>query len=204
MRLCASGDYNTPATLTQPNRHETAPHGWHGGQPSCARPFRFHNRQTMMRVEIVSSSPEQTQAIGRVLGARAQPGDVVLLVGELGAGKTCLAQGILWGLGVDEFARSPTFVMINEYEGRLPLYHIDLYRIDADAEIAELGLDEYLSGEGICVVEWPERSRYAYPLERVEIKLEHIDETTRKLTLTSASERFDSTLQAVESAATAG
>ena len=95
-----------------------------------------------MRVEITSSSPEQTQAIGRVLGARARSGDVVLLAGELGAGKTCLAQGILWGLGVDEFARSPTFVMINEYEGRLPLYHIDLYRVNADAEIAELGLDE--------------------------------------------------------------
>jgi tRNA threonylcarbamoyladenosine biosynthesis protein TsaE len=158
----------------------------------------------MMRVEIVSSSPEQTQAIGRVLGARAQPGDVVLLSGELGAGKTCLTQGVLWGLGVDEFARSPTFVMINEYEGRLPLYHIDLYRIDAEVEVADLGLDEYLSGDGICVVEWPERSRDAYPLERVEIKLEHVNESTRKLTLTSASRRFDAVFQAAKSAATAG
>ncbi len=167
-------------------------------------PFRLHNRQTSMRVEIISSSPEQTQAIGRVLGARARPGDVVLLSGELGAGKTCLAQGILWGLGADEFARSPTFVMINEYEGRLPLYHIDLYRIDAEAEVADLGLDEYLSGDGVCVVEWPERSRDAYPVERVEVELEHIDETTSKLTLSSAAQRFDSTLQAVKSAATAG
>jgi tRNA threonylcarbamoyladenosine biosynthesis protein TsaE len=157
-----------------------------------------------MRVEITSSSPEQTQAIGRVLGARARSGDVVLLAGELGAGKTCLAQGILWGLGVDEFARSPTFVMINEYEGRLPLYHIDLYRVNADAEIAELGLDEYLSGDGVCVVEWPERSHDAYPVERVEIRLEHIDETTRKLTLTSAAQRFDAVFQAAKSAATAG
>ena len=167
-------------------------------------PFHLHDRQTSMRVEITSSSPEQTQAIGRVLGARAQPGDVVLLVGELGAGKTCLTQGILWGLGVDEYARSPTFVMINEYDGRLPLYHIDLYRIEADAEIVDLGLDEYLSGDGVCVVEWPERSRDVYPAERVEIKLEHIDETTRKLTLSCTAQRLDSTLQVAKSAATAG
>jgi len=157
-----------------------------------------------MRVEILSSSPEQTQAIGRVLGARAQPGDVVLLVGELGAGKTCLAQGILWGLGVDEFARSPTFVMINEYEGSLPLYHIDLYRIDAEGEAADLGLDEYLSGDGICVVEWPERSRDAYSVEHVEIKLEHVDETTRKLTLSSTAQRLDNTIRAAKSAMKTG
>lgn len=157
-----------------------------------------------MRVQIVSSSPEQTQAIGRVLGSRARPGDVVLLVGELGAGKTCLAQGILWGLGVDEFARSPTFVMINEYTGRLPLYHIDLYRLDAGAETAELGLDEYLSGDGVCVVEWPERSRDPYPAEHVEIKLEHVDENTRNLTLSSTAQRFEDTFQAALSAVTAG
>ena len=157
-----------------------------------------------MRVKILSSSPEQTQAIGRVLGAKARPGDVVLLVGELGAGKTCLTQGILWGLGVDEFARSPTFVMINEYDGRLPLYHIDLYRVDADAEIADLGLDEYLFGDGVCVVEWADRSPDPFPEEHVEIVLEHVDDTTRNLTLTSTAQRFDDAFQAAKSAVTAG
>ena len=157
-----------------------------------------------MRVKILSSSPEQTQAIGRVLGAKARPGDVVLLVGELGAGKTCLTQGILWGLGVDEFARSPTFVMINEYDGRLPLYHIDLYRVDADAEIADLGLDEYLFGDGVCVVEWADRSPDPFPEEHVEIVLEHVDDTTRNLTLTSTAQRFDDAFQAATSAVTAG
>ena len=73
-----------------------------------------------MELEIISDSPERTQAIGQAVGASARPGDVVLLFGELGSGKTCFTQGVLWGLGVDDFARSPTFVLVTEYQGRLP------------------------------------------------------------------------------------
>ena len=87
-------------------------------------------------MRITSRSPEETQSIGRELGKLAQPSDVILLVGNLGAGKTCLTQGIAWGLDVSGYARSPSFVLMNEYKGRLPMYHIDLYRLDNIAEIA--------------------------------------------------------------------
>ena len=114
--------------------------------------------------EFVSESPEKTQGIGIKLGSLARAGDVFLLVGSLGVGKTCLAQGIAWGLGIKEYASSPSFVIVKEYQGRLPLYHIDLYRLDEIDEIAELGLDEYLYGEGVCVVEWAEKGFSLLPL----------------------------------------
>ena len=90
-------------------------------------------------ISISTSSPEQTQSAGRILGAHARAGDVFLLTGELGAGKTCLTQGILWGLGGEEYARSPTFVLICEYYARLTLYHMDLYRLDSIDEVVDPG-----------------------------------------------------------------
>ena len=106
-------------------------------------------------MKMTSHSPEETQRLGRELGRLAQSGDVILLVGNLGAGKTCLTQGIAWGLNVDGYARSPSFVVVNEYQGRLLIYHIDLYRLDNTAEIADIGLDDYLYGQGLCVVNGP-------------------------------------------------
>ena len=108
-----------------------------------------------------SYGPEETQAIGRILGRSAEPGDVFLLVGDLGAGKTCLTQGILFGLGSEEFARSPTFVLVSQYPGRLTMYHMDLYRLDTFAEVLDLGLDEYLFGDGVSVVEWADKAAEA-------------------------------------------
>ena len=89
----------------------------------------------------------------------ASAGYVVLLNGPLGAGKTCLTQGILRGLGSDDHARSPTFVLVAEYEARLTLYHVDLYRTDGPSDIEELGIEEYLWGDGVCVMEWAEKAR---------------------------------------------
>ena len=154
-----------------------------------------------MELEIISDSPERTQAIGRAVGASARPGDVVLLFGELGSGKTCFTQGVLWGLGVDDFARSPTFVLVTEYQGCLPLYHVDLYRIDGEHEVDDLGLDEYLFGDGVCVVEWAERACGSYPDYRVEIRFRHLGDTTRGLTLTAPCGVLDAALLAAESAA---
>ena len=91
---------------------------------------------------MISNSPEQTQKLGMLIGELSMAGDVFLLVGELGAGKTCLTQGIAWGLGIDEYALSPTFVIMRELYGRLPLYHIDLYRLDDIEESLDLGLDD--------------------------------------------------------------
>ena len=148
--------------------------------------------------EIVSHGPDETREIGRRLGLGAESGDLLLLVGGLGAGKTCLAQGILWGLDVDEYARSPTFVLVAEYPGRLTLYHVDLYRVETADEIPDLGLDEYIFGGGVCVVEWAERAPDVFPDSNLTIRIEVLDETTRRLRLVAAGERYVSLLRSVE------
>src|SRR5262245_23471113 len=109
---------------------------------------------------LTSASLERTHALGRALGELAQAGDVILLEGELGAGKTAFTQGIGLGLGVDATINSPTFTILKEYEGRLPLYHFDLYRLDEPDELYELGFEDYFRGEGVCVVEWAERGEF--------------------------------------------
>ena len=148
-------------------------------------------------VEAISRSPEETQQIGRVLGANAQPGQVFLLMGELGSGKTCLTQGLLWGLGGDEHARSPTFVLVSEYRARLTLYHIDLYRLEAGQDGLDLGLEEYLFGDGVCVVEWADRAPDLFPPEHLKVRIERLGERTRRLSLSSGSPEYADILSAV-------
>jgi tRNA threonylcarbamoyladenosine biosynthesis protein TsaE len=104
-----------------------------------------------------SDSLERTHKVGEHLGKLVEPGDVILLVGNLGAGKTALTQGIGAGMGVATIINSPTFTILKEYDGRLPLYHFDLYRIDSPEEIFSLGFDDYFADGGVCVVEWAER-----------------------------------------------
>lgn len=99
-------------------------------------------------LKLLSHSPEETQAIGKEIGKLAERGDLYLLIGNLGAGKTCLTQGVAWGLDVKGFISSPSFVILREYHGRLPIYHADLYRMQSITEIRELGLDDYLYGKG--------------------------------------------------------
>ena len=153
------------------------------------------------RVEVVTQTPAETQAVGRDLGSHAEPGHVYLLFGELGAGKTCLTQGILWGLGGDEHARSPTFVLVAEYAGRIPLYHVDLYRLDAESEVADLGLDEYLFGDGACAVEWADRALgYLEDVPRLEVRFERLGENDRRLTLSANDGRYDGVMDAVAAA----
>ena len=149
------------------------------------------------RVETISRSPEETHSIGKTLGEHAEPGHVFLLVGGLGAGKTSLTRGVLWGLGTEEYARSPTFVLIAQYPGRLTLYHVDLYRLETADEVLELGLDEYLYGGGVCVVEWADRAPGAFPENHLQIKMEHVDETTRRLSLSATSEDHAGLVDAV-------
>jgi tRNA threonylcarbamoyladenosine biosynthesis protein TsaE len=144
----------------------------------------------MKSLELTTTSPEQTQEIGRRLGKLAQPGDVILLVGKLGAGKTCLAQGIAWGLGINDYAVSPSFVLVRELYGRLPLYHMDFYRLDNIEEIAELGLDEYFYGRGVSVVEWAEKALSLLPPEHLLIEMEYVDESERRLRLKPAGKRY--------------
>jgi len=129
-----------------------------------------------------SDSPAATRRIGRRLGSYLQAGDVVLLQGELGAGKTCLAQGIGEGLGIEEQIKSSAFVLVNEYEGRLKMHLADLYRLSEPAEVADLALEENAAG-GVLVVEWPDRAWEEMPRERLLIRLKWLDERSRELAL---------------------
>ena len=146
----------------------------------------------MESVKLSSHSPEQTQLLGSHLGELAQKADIFLLTGELGTGKTCLVQGIAHGLAVKEYAFSPSFVILREYHGRLPLYHIDFYRLDDIAEIAGLGLEEYFYGEGVCVVEWAEKGLQIVPRDNLLITLHYsaAAETRRSIRLEPHGERY--------------
>ena len=146
----------------------------------------------MGSLKLNSQSPEQTQLLGRYLGELAQKADVFLLVGELGTGKTCLVQGIAHGLAIKEYAFSPTFVILREYHGRLPLYHIDFYRLDHVEEIADLGLEEYYYGDGVCVVEWAEKGLQVVPRDNLLITLHYIPayHTGRSICLKPQGKRY--------------
>jgi len=145
-------------------------------------------------LETISRSPEQTRQLGQRLGELARPGDVVLLVGSLGTGKTCLTQGIAWGLGVVDYTASPSFVLVREHQGRLPLYHIDLYRLERVAEVADLGLDDYLYGSGMCVVEWADRALNLMPPEHLLIELTYLSPRRRRLCLEPQGQRYSELL----------
>jgi len=141
-------------------------------------------------MEMVSNSPEQTRKIGIKLGKLVAPGDVIFLVGSLGAGKTCLTQGIAHGLGIHEYTASPSFVLVREYQGKLPLYHIDLYRLDRIEEVAQLGLDDYLYGNGVCVVEWADKGLSVLPEENLLIEMQIISPLKRKLSFMPKGTRY--------------
>ena len=132
----------------------------------------------------VTNSAEETRALGEKLASRLRAGDVVILEGELGAGKSELARGIARGLGVTETVTSPSFTILNVYEsGRCPLYHFDWYRLESEEELYELGMDEYLGGDGIAVVEWAERCPDAVPENVLRIRLEVTGGESRRITV---------------------
>ena len=129
-------------------------------------------------VTIHTDTADATRRIGQIIGQAAGPGDVYLLTGPLGAGKTCLTQGIARGLGVDGYARSPTFVLMTRYRGRLTLHHADLYRIDHPAEAWDLGLEDVITaGEDVLIVEWADRAGDLFPDDALWIALDYaVDE----------------------------
>lgn len=143
-------------------------------------------------LKLHSHSPEQTQLLGAYIGKLAQKADVFLLVGELGTGKTCLVQGMAHGLEAGEHAFSPSFVILREYHGRLPLYHVDLYRLDRIEEIAELGLDDYFYGDGVCVVEWADKCLQLLPKDNLLIFMRYVrtSPTARSIRLKAQGERY--------------
>ena len=135
---------------------------------------------------LVSRSAAETQEVGELLGAMLTTGIFISLQGELGAGKTQFARGVARGLGVAPQVpvTSPTFTLLNIYQGRLSLYHFDLYRLAGDEDIRDLGFDEYFAGPGVVLVEWAERLAEEMPAERLDIFLSHAGEDCRQLELT--------------------
>jgi tRNA threonylcarbamoyladenosine biosynthesis protein TsaE len=134
-----------------------------------------------MSAEVTSPSPEETEGLGARLAATLGPGDVVALTGELGAGKTCFVQGIVRGLGVSGGATSPTFVLVNHYRGRMPVYHVDAYRIGGLSDLLDLGLEEMLDGDGVTVIEWADRLEPLLPARAVRVSIAGLGEEPRRI-----------------------
>ena len=129
-----------------------------------------------------TQTPGETQNIGEEIGKQLRQGDLVALIGDLGTGKTCLTQGIARGVGVysNQIVNSPSYTLINEYAGKIPIYHVDLYRLQNHDEILDLGLDEYLTGNGICIIEWADKLG-SLQIDHTRIQITWLSEMTREI-----------------------
>lgn len=148
-----------------------------------------------MKYSYTIDSIKGTDELGTFLGTKARPGDIILLDGDLGAGKTTLTQFIAKGLGVPstEYVTSPSFAILHEYQGRIPLYHMDLYRLGGEDEVVDLGFDEYFYGVGLCVIEWPVRAGSTLPKNCLSLTITLRDENTREVVLETDEDSFWST-----------
>ena len=152
-----------------------------------------------------TNSPAETRALGCHLAAQLRPGDVLLLLGDLGAGKSELTRGIARGLGVTSPVASPSFTILNVYdEGRIPLYHFDWYRLNSAEELYEMGMDEYLGGDGVAVVEWPSRCPEAVPEKYLEVRIDPLDDCAREIALIPRGGFRELSLEAMENEAAGG
>jgi tRNA threonylcarbamoyladenosine biosynthesis protein TsaE len=150
---------------------------------------------------VITTSQEQTWQIGEMLGARLDAGDTVCLYGDLGAGKTSFSYGIALGLEVEEqYITSPTFTFVNEYQGRVPLYHIDLYRLKDPDELENIGFAEYIDSDGVTVIEWAERAEDELPLECLSVYLSYVNDHSREIGFLAEGERYEKILDELSSA----
>lgn len=143
-------------------------------------------------MEVISNSPQETEALGQKLAAQLSPGDIIAFSGDLGSGKTAFTRGLAKGLGIEERVTSPTFTIVNEYEGgRLPLFHFDMYRLVSSDELFDIGWEDYLSRGGVCAVEWSENVEDALQdAIRVTIEKDADEPDTRHITITGGP-RFE-------------
>lgn len=150
-----------------------------------------------MTLEVISRSDAETYELGRRLGTLLEAGDLLALSGDLGAGKTCCIQGIACGLGVEDrrIVTSPTFTLIQEYQGRLPIYHFDVYRIDHEDDLYDLGYEEYFYGEGVTLIEWAERIPGFLPAEHLVMTFHIHQDLSRSIRFTAYGEHFCHLLQ---------
>lgn len=144
------------------------------------------SKKTTLPLKWVSESPAQTQSWGVRLAKQLKPPRVIALVGELGAGKTCLVKGLAKGFAVKskDMVHSPTFTIINEYKGKYPIYHMDLYRLNSEDDFCELGYEDYFYGQGISIVEWADQIESLLPKDVVRIQLQVKGEKQRKIQCT--------------------
>lgn len=133
----------------------------------------------MDTLSVHTESPEQTRKLGELLGNLASGDELYLLTGNLGTGKTHLVQGIGFGLGVKEYACSPSFMIAREYHGRLTLYHLDLYRLDNIEEIVDLGIEQYFNSDAVCAIEWAEKGNGVLPAEHLLIEMQDLGADSR-------------------------
>ena len=150
---------------------------------------------------IQTKSPSETIRIGKQIGRLLQRGDVVALMGELGAGKTQFIKGLAQGVGVGKsaYVSSPSFTLINEYKGEIPFYHIDLYRLEEEKEAEGLGLEEYFHGEGITAVEWADRIPSLLPGELLRVNIHYTGKQTRSIELVAKGERYEELINTMSS-----
>ncbi|RJQ32143.1 MAG: tRNA (adenosine(37)-N6)-threonylcarbamoyltransferase complex ATPase subunit type 1 TsaE [Actinobacteria bacterium] len=143
-------------------------------------------------MKVLTKSSEETKELGQRLAPLLEPGDIIILIGNLGAGKTVFVSGLAKGLEVEGQVSSPSFVLIKEYPGRLNLYHIDAYRLEGPA-LAELGLEEYFYSDGVSVVEWGEKVSGLLPEAYLEIRFRCLDEpSSRQIEIWPTGERWES------------
>lgn len=149
------------------------------------------------QIELLSSSAQQTMDIAYLMGKRLKKGDILALSGDLGSGKTCFTGGLAKGLGVREEYRitSPTFTLINEYQGRCNLYHFDVYRLNGCGEFEELGYEEYFFANGVVVIEWAEKIERILPGYIISIKFAYVDENIRKIIIKCSKDKLEEIAQ---------
>jgi len=138
---------------------------------------------------MISNSAEDTYDLGCEIGKWLERGQLILLSGDLGTGKTIITQGICAGIGVEEDVTSPTFNLINEYEGELSVYHMDLYRLENEEELGDLGFEDYLEDKGIIIIEWPDIVYNIIPADFLYVKIRRISTEKREITLKAEGER---------------
>ncbi len=140
---------------------------------------------------LVTRGPAETRTLGAIVGELLRPGDIIALHGELGSGKTQFVKGLARGLGVREAIHSPTFILANEHRsGRLPLFHIDAYRVTGVREAAGFGLEEYLDDAGVTAIEWAERIEAALPPEHLKVRFTHLSDNEREVSMEGRGGRY--------------
>lgn len=144
---------------------------------------------------IASHSPEDSRSLARKLGEKAFPGAVLALWGDMGAGKTAFVHGLCQGMGLEDTVSSPTFALVHEHEGEIPLYHFDLYRLSDEDELETVGVEEYWYGRGLSAIEWPQLAGSRLPEERLDVNIEITDFEERTFTLVPRGVQYEKMLE---------